>query len=271
VTKRSAMVLRALACAVWAGCAAARADELRVCADPNNLPFSDSQGRGFENKLAELIARELGTSVSYVWWAQRRGFVRNTLKAGACDVIMGVPAHYDLVETTQPYYRSSYVFVSRADRDVSISSFQDPDLRSLKIGVHLMGDDGMNTPPAHALGELGIVENVVGFTIYGDYRLESPPSRLIEAVADGDVDVAVAWGPLAGYAALHSATPLRVTPVSDTQQFAPLKFSFAIAMGVRKGDDALRRRLDEVLQRKGKEIATLLASFGVPNCREPAE
>lgn len=249
----------------------ARADDLRVCADPNNLPFSDSQGRGFENKLAELVARQLGKSVSYVWWAQRRGFVRNTLKAGDCDVIMGVPAHYDLVETTRPYYRSSYVFVSRADRDMSVSSLEDPSLRSLKIGVHLIGDDGMNTPPAHALGELGIVENVVGFTIYGDYRQESPPARLIDAVANGNIDVAVAWGPLAGYAALRSATPLRVTPVTDTQQFAPLKFSFAIAIGVRKGDDTLRRRLDEVLQRKGEEIATLLASFGVPNSREPAE
>lgn len=268
--KRSAQVLCVLACTVCAD-VGARADDLRVCADPNNLPFSDSQGRGFENKLAELVARQLGKSVSYVWWAQRRGFVRNTLKAGDCDVIMGVPAHYDLVETTRPYYRSSYVFVSRADRDMSVSSLEDPSLRSLKIGVHLIGDDGMNTPPAHALGELGIVENVVGFTIYGDYRQESPPARLIDAVANGNIDVAVAWGPLAGYAALHAAAPLRVTPISDTQQFAPLKFSFAIAMGVRKGDDALKRRLDAVLERKGEEIATLLAIFGVPNVQEPAE
>lgn len=264
-------LLFALTIALCAGLAKANAGDLRVCADPNNLPFSDSQERGFENKLAELVARELGKSVSYVWWAQRRGFVRNTLKAGVCDVIMGVPAHYELVETTRPYYRSSYVFVSRADRGIAVSSLEDPNLRRLKIGVHLIGDDGMNTPPAHALGELGIVENVVGFTVYGDYRQESPPARLIEAVANADVDIAAAWGPLAGYAALHSPVPLRVTPIVETRQFAPLKFSFAIAMGVRKGDDALRRRLDEVLQRKGDEIAALLASFGVPSVPEPAD
>jgi quinoprotein dehydrogenase-associated probable ABC transporter substrate-binding protein len=269
--KRHAVRLLCLAFAVCAGLEGACGDDLRVCADPNNLPFSDSQARGFENKLADLVARELGKSVSYVWWAQRRGFVRNTLKAGVCNVIMGVPAHYDLVETTRPYYRSSYVFVSRADRDISISSLADPSLRALKIGVHLIGDDGMNTPPAHALGELGVVENVVGFTLYGDYRQDSPPARLIEAVAKGDVDIAAAWGPLAGYAALHSPVPLRVTPITETQRFAPLKFSFAIAMGVRKGDEALRRQLDDVLQRKGNEIAALLASFGVPSVPEPAD
>ena len=238
---------------------------------PTICPSRIRQEHGFENKLAQLVAREFGKSVSYVWWAQRRGFVRNTLKAGVCDVIIGVPAHYDLVETTQPYYRSSYVFVSRADRNISISSLADPGLRALKIGVHLIGDDGMNTPPAHALGELGVVENVVGFTLYGDYRQDSPPARLIEAVAKGEVDVAAAWGPLAGYAALHSPVPLRVTPITETRRFAPLKFSFAIAMGVRKGDEALRRQLDDVLQRKGNEIAALLASFGVPSVREPAD
>ena len=155
------------------------AGEFRVCADPNNLPFSNDKGEGFENKLAELVAKELGKRVTYTWWAQRRGFVRNTLKAGRCDVIMGVPAQLDMVATTRPYYRSSYVFLSRDDRRIDLVSISDPRLRDLRIGVHLLGDDGFNTPPANALGEEGITRNVVGYSIYGDYRTPNPPARLV--------------------------------------------------------------------------------------------
>ena len=225
------------------------AGEFRVCADPNNLPFSNDKGEGFENKLAELIAKELGKRVTYIWWAQRRGFVRNTLKAGRCDVIMGVPAQLDMVATTRPYYRSSYVFVSRDDRRIDLASISDPRLRDLRIGVHLLGDDGFNTPPANALGEQGITRNVVGYSIYGDYRRPNPPARLVEAVADGEVDVAAVWGPLAGYFAQRSAVPLRVVPITGTEAFAPLLFQFDIAMGVRKQDKALKDRLDEILAR----------------------
>jgi mxaJ protein len=241
-----------------------RADELRVCADPNNLPFSDAQQQGFENKLAELIAAELGKTVAYTWWAQRRGFIRNTLKAQQCDVMMGVPIGYDPVETTRPYYRSTYVFVSRRDRDLDISSLADERLRQLSIGVHLIGADGSNTPPADALAHRGITDNVKGYMVYGDYRQSSPPSRLIEAVENGDIDLAAAWGPLAGYAAKSSPVPLRLTPIDDNGQFAPLKFRFALAMGVRKGDHALREQLDETIARKRPKIRELLASYGVP-------
>lgn len=244
--------------------ASAAPNVLRVCADPNNLPFSDAKGNGLENKLAELVAREMGSTVSYVWWAQRRGFIRNTLKAGLCDVVMGVPTQYDPVATTRPYYRSSYVFVSREDRHIDVASLKDPRLHALKIGVHLFGDDGMGAPPAHALGDMGIVGNVIGYTLYGDYRDATPPARLIEAVETGAVDLAAAWGPLAGYAALKSPAPLRVIPIADTKDFAPLQFSFDISMGVRKGDAALKARLDEIIARKGPEIAALLESYGVP-------
>lgn len=237
---------------------------LRVCADPNNLPFSDAKGNGFENRLAELVARDMSATLSYTWWAQRRGFIRNTLKAGLCDVVMGVPAQYDPVETTRPYYRSSYVFVSREDRNLDVASLKDPRLHSLKIGVHLFGDDGMNSPPVHALGEQGIVGNVIGYTLYGDYRDATPPARLIEAVERGDIELAAAWGPLAGYAALTSPVPLRLVPIQDGAAFAPLKFSFDISMGVRRGDAELKKRLDEIIVRKGSEIAALLASYGIP-------
>ena len=247
-------------------------DALRVCADPNNLPFSNAEQQGFENKLAELVAQELDKTVAYTWWAQRRGFVRNTLKAKECDVIMGVPAGYDPVETTRPYYRSTYVFVSRRDRDLDIASFEDERLRHLSIGVHLIGDDGANTPPAEALAHRGITGNIKGFMIYGDYRRSSPASRLIEAVENGEVDIAAAWGPLAGYAATSSPVPLRITPINDDGKFAPLKFGFAIAMGVRHGDHALRQQLDDVIARKRNEIRELLPSYGVPlaNAPDPA-
>src|SRR4051812_7344391 len=243
----------------------------RVCADPNNLPFSDAGGNGFENKIADLLAGERGETVAYTWWAQRRGFVRNTLKAEACDVIIGVPAHYDLVLTTRPYYRSTYVLVSRADRKLDITSLRDERLRHLRIGVHLIGDDGMNTPPTHALGEQGIVENVIGYPIYGDYRQQAPPARLIEAVQKGDIDVAVPWGPLAGYAAQRSGVPLHLAPVADGNIFAPLRFQFDIGMGVRKGDKERAEMLNRILIAKADEIRSILNDYGVPLVQKAEE
>src|SRR3954467_10608712 len=189
---------------------AANARELRVCADPNNLPFSNEHLEGFENKIAALIAEELHADVSYTWWAQRRGFVRNTLKANDCDLVAGTAQGPPMVAPTKPYYRSTYVFVTRPDTR-EVTSFDDPALRSLKIGVHLIGDDGFNVPPAHALARRGIVANVRGYSIYGDYAEPNPPARLIDAVATGEIDVAVAWGPLAGYFAGLQQPPLRVT------------------------------------------------------------
>jgi quinoprotein dehydrogenase-associated probable ABC transporter substrate-binding protein len=228
------------------------------------LPFSNSAEAGFENKLAAMVAAHFGEQVSYTWWAQRRGFIRNTLKAGQCDVVIGVPAGYDLVETTRPYYRSSYVFVTRQDRHLDLSSLIDPRLHGLTIAVHLIGDDGNNPPPAQALGDQGIVENVRGYSIYGDYREANPPARLIEAVENGEVDVAAAWGPLGGYFAQRSPVPLTVTPIRDTERFAPQQFQFAIAMGVRKGDHALRARLNAFIDEHRSEINALLRSYGVP-------
>jgi mxaJ protein len=236
---------------------------LRVCADPNNLPFSNQRGEGFENKLAALIAADLKVPVRYTWWAQRRGFIRNTLGAGQCDVVMGLPAALDAVRTTRPYYRSSYVFVSRADRHLAVRSFDDPALRTLRIGVPLVGDDGVNPPPAHALARRGIIDNVAGFTVYGDYRQDSPPQRVLDAVTSGTVDVAVVWGPLAGYAARRGRVPLNLVPVSPaTDQSLP--FVYDIALGVRKNDEVLQRKLDAVLRRRRADIERILQDYGVP-------
>jgi mxaJ protein len=242
--------------------------QLRVCAGPNNLPFSNQRGEGFENRMAELIARELHATLQYTWWAQRRGFVRNTLKAGTCDVILGVPSHFDLALTTSPYYRSTYVFVYRQDKGLTVRSFNDPLLHQLRIGVQLIGDDYANTPPAHALANRHIINNVVGYTVYGDYSQTNPAAKILEAVAAGEVDVAVVWGPLAGYFAPRQSVPLGIVPVSPPVDPPSLPFVFDISMGVRTDDQAFKAELQAVLDRKRPEIEAILDEYGIP--RVPA-
>jgi quinoprotein dehydrogenase-associated probable ABC transporter substrate-binding protein len=238
--------------------------QLRVCADPNNLPFSNDRLEGFENRIAALIARDLNTEVQYTWWAQRRGFFRNTLRAGTCDLVIGVPTSFELALTTSPYYRSTYVFVYRRDKHLNIRSFDDAALRKIKIGVQMIGDDFANTPPAHALSNRGIIQNVRGYTLYGDYAEANPSARIIEAVARGEVDLAVAWGPLAGYFAGRQKVPLEVVPVSPEIDLPFLPFVYDISMGVRRGDDEFREELEAILARRRAEIEAILDEYGVP-------
>ncbi|MGZ5198538.1 MAG: substrate-binding domain-containing protein [Telluria sp.] len=233
---------------------------LRVCADPNNLPFSNQAGQGFENRLADMVAGAMGTRVEYTWWAQRRGFVRNTLNQDRCDVVMGVPADYDMVLTTRPYYASGYVFVYRGPSATPLDSLDDPRLARMRIAVPLLGES--SAPPVLALARRGITRNVEGFSIFGDYREANPPARVIDAVASGDADVAIAWGPLAGYFAARAGHPLTVTPLPAAD--GPLPFRFAIAMGVRKGNKELRDRLDRAIVDLRPQIAALLAEYRVP-------
>jgi mxaJ protein len=237
---------------------------LRVCADPNNLPFSNERQEGFENKIAELIAGEMHRPVEYTWWAQRRGFFRNTLRAGLCDVAIGVPASFELAATTKPYYRSTYVFVTRKDRNINIDSFDDGQLRELIVGVQMIGDDGANSPPAHALANRGIVKNVRGYTVYGDYKRENPPAQIIDAVLNKEVDVAVAWGPLAGYFANKQAGQLLIRPVSPEIDLPYLPFTYDISVGIRRGEDALKETVEQILDRRRKDIDGILASYNVP-------
>ncbi|HEX7020355.1 MAG TPA: substrate-binding domain-containing protein [Gemmatimonadaceae bacterium] len=240
------------------------ARRFRVCADPNNLPFSNAKEEGFENKIASLIARDLGEAVQYTWWPQRRGFVRNTLRLGQCDVVMGVPSNYDMTMQTMSYYRSTYVFVTRADRHLAIRSFDAPVLRHLKIGVHMMGDDYANSPAATALARRGLGDRIVPFMIYGNYDQPDPPAELVNAVARGDIDVAVAWGPLAGWYAKRSPVKLELTPVSPAIDVPFLPFVFDIAMGVRHGDSTRRAMLDSELTRRRADIRGILEDYGVP-------
>jgi mxaJ protein len=251
------------------GCGAPKpASELRVCSDPNNLPFSNRKGEGLENHLAELIAAELHARVQYTWWPQRRGFIRNTLAADSCDVVMGIPSGAQGVLTTRPYYRSTYVFVSRKDRHLAISSFDDPALRKLKIGVQLIGDDYNNTPPVHALSRRGITGNLVGYSVYGDYSQPNPPARIIDAVVSKAVDIAIAWGPLAGYFAQHADAELEIVPVSPAFDPPGLQFTFPISLGVRPDDQPLKQKLESVLQKRASGIDSLLTEFGFPRVAE---
>lgn len=240
------------------------ATALRVCSDPNNMPFSNDRLEGFENKIAGLAASHMGRRLEYTWWAQRRGFIRNTLNAGLCDVVIGVPADYELTATTSPYYTSTYVFVSRKDRLLDVRSFDDERLKQLTIGVQLVGDDFATTPPGFFLSRRGIVNNVRGYTVYGDYSEPHPPSRIVEAVTRGDVDVAMVWGPLAGYFALQSKPPLHLQAPMDeaTVDLPPL--TYAIAMGVRRGDRALHNALESFLKNRRTEVDAILDDYGVP-------
>ena len=237
---------------------------LRVCSDPNNLPFSNERQEGFENRIAEVLADELGARLEYTWFAQRRGFIRNTLKAGVCDVVLGVPHRFEMAATTRPYYRSTYVFVTRADRKLHIASMDDPALSRLNIGVHTIGDDYTNPPPLHALGRRGIVRNVAGYSLFGDYSQPNPPARLIDAVARGEVDVAIVWGPFAGYFGKQQPVPLRIEAVKPEIDAPSLPFVYDISIGVRKGDDSLRKTIEAVLHRRQSDVDRILTGYGVP-------
>jgi mxaJ protein len=242
--------------------AAEPARALRVCADPNNLPFSNAVGEGFENQLAAALAASLDARLEYVWWAQRRGFIRNTLQAGACDVVMGVPSHFERVATTIPYYRSSYVFVTRPGEPAP-ASFDDPLLRQRLVGVQLIGDDFANTPPAHALTARHIVGNVRGYSIYGDYREPNPPAAIVRAVASHDIDVAIVWGPMGGYFARAASPPLTVTTVTPDHEGA-LPFTFDIAMAVDRSNPTLLREINTWIAAERPLIDSILDGYGVP-------
>jgi mxaJ protein len=237
---------------------------LRVCADPNNLPFSNSAREGFENRIAALIGRELKRPVEYTWWAQRRGFVRNTLNTGDCDLVVGTSSGMEMLSTTRPYYKSTYVFVARRDRHLRIASFDDTALKRLKIGVQLIGDDFANTPPVHALARRGMVKNLEGFTVYGDYGQANPAARIVDAVASGKVDIAIVWGPLAGYFAKQSSVKLDITPVTPQIDLPYTPFVFDISMGVRRGDSTFRTQIEEILARRKPAVDSILAAYGVP-------
>ncbi len=248
-------------------CAAADRPTFRVCADPNNLPFSNRLGQGLENRLAQLVARDLSADLKFVWFSERRNFIKNSLNAGLCDAVMGVPVDMEDALSTRPYYRSTYVLVTRRDSAWKIQSLYDPTLKQLRIGLHIVEDD--YSPPGHLLAAEGLSRQIVGYSLYGAYGETNPPARLIEAVAKGDVDVAIAWGPLAGYFAKKSAIPLAIEPVSPSR-FQMIPFSYSIGVAVRKGDTALQSAIQQVLDSECQRIRALLKEYSFPVLEEDA-
>ena len=243
---------------------AANQPVLRVCADPNNLPFSNQQEQGFENKLAEIFAAQLGAKLEYTWWAERKSFLKNSLEEGRCDLVMGLPASLTSVATTRPYYQSTYVFVSPHDRNLNVRSLGDPRFSEWRVGVHVVGEN--YAPPAAALARRGITSNVVGFSLFGKYGEMNPARKLIDAVADGKIDLAIVWGPFAGYFAKQEKVALDIVPVSPTTLLA-IPFSYEIAAGVRKGDSALLAQIDQAIASDSAEIRRILDQYGVPQVR----
>jgi mxaJ protein len=247
-----------LAAALFASAPAVARPVLRVCADPNNMPFSNARGEGLENALARLVARELDADLQYTWMPQRRGFVRNTLDAKVCDVIVGIPAQSDAVLTTRPYYHAGYVFAYRTDRVPGLRSFDDPRLAKLRVGVPLVGNDMAATPPGHALARRGLTDNVVGYAPLGSTAVAE---RMVAALADGTLDVALLWEPQARYYARRQDFEVTLAPAHDASGDEP--DDFAMAMGVRRDDTALRAALSGALLRAAPRIDAVLRDYGL--------
>jgi mxaJ protein len=256
--------LAAAATMLLASCNLTEPRHLTACADPNNLPFSNRAGEGFENKLAEMIAADLHAKLDYVWWAQRRGYVRNTLNETKCDFWPGIGSNVEMVATSRPYYRSTYMFVTRQADRLNGLTLDDPRLKRLRIGVQMVGDDFSNAPPAHALSRRGIVDNVRGYMLYGDYSKPNPPAEIVRAVERGDVDVALVWGPLAGYFADRSRVPLQLEPVTPWMADMQWPMRFDISVGVQKDNQKLLKQIDGVLAHRSADIRKLLAAYKVP-------
>lgn len=248
-------------------CSAASQHSFRVCADPNNLPFSNHAEQGLENKLARVIAHDLSAELKYVWFSERKNFLKNSLNAGMCDAVLGVPVDMDDALFTRPYYHSTYVMVTRADRGLKIESLYDPQLKDLRIGLHIVEDD--YAPPGHLLAAQGLSTQIVGYSLYGAYGETNPPARLIDAVAKNEVDLAIVWGPLAGYFAKKATVHLALQPVSPIR-FQMIPFTYSIGVAVRKGDVALQSAIQQVLDKECQRIGALVKEYAFPSSEEDA-
>lgn len=264
VTLTGASLVTAVAVALMGSAPRHRVAELRVCVDPYDMPFSNNQEEGFENKIAHLVAQDLNATVINYWWPSRRGVLRNSILAGFCDVMIQAPVGFDPVATTKPYYRSTYFLVYRADHGLQLRSLDDTILKHLRIGVNMIGYDYTNTPPAHALSVRGIV-GLVGF---GNFLNADPnadhPEDIVNAVARDSIDVAIVWGPLAGYWAKRASAPLTMVALPDSDPVSGMPFAFDMAMAVRHRDKELLARLDSVIVRRHADIIRVLQDFNVP-------
>ncbi len=229
---------------------------LRVCSDPHNLPFSDKQGGGFENKIAELFAQKLNVPLRYVWYPNSIGFLRNTLRARQCDLVMGIVSGAELVQSTNPYYRSSYVIVTRKADQLKMTTLDDPKLRDLKIGLTA------GTPPSDIAVRTGLIANVVPYELFVDTRYDSPGKQMIEDVIDKKIDVALLWGPIAGYFTKGHEDILATAPLTTDSK--DIRLDFYIAMGVRPGENKWKNQINDLIRQNQTEITAILRQFNVP-------
>jgi len=245
---------------IASGCAA-MASPLRICADPDNLPFSNHSARGLDNRIAVLVAHKLHREPVFVWARNGRGFLREQFNKNACDVLMGVPQKMRGVLTTNPYYRSAYVFATRRQEHLKIASFNDPHLNGRKIGLQALEDN--LSPPSLALIRTGHAAQLVGFNSFGVHGAD-----IVRAVADGQIGTAVIWGPLAGYFIARDHLPLKIAPVSPLVDASGVPFAFSISMAVHKNDVGLRDQLNQALTGLKPVIARVLAEYHVPTLAE---
>ncbi len=229
---------------------------LRVCADPANLPFSNQAGEGFENKIAELVAEELSVPVAYTWFPQSTGFVRNTLKARRCDVVIGISLGFELLQNTNPYYRSAYVILYRAEGSPDVASLADPALKSARIGLVA------GTPPATMVALNGLMSQVRPYHLQADTRFDHPGRKLVEDLAKGDIDVGLLWGPIAGYYAKQQDVALKIVPLLTNG--GPVRMDYRITMGLRFNEPEWKRQLNDIIKRRRADIDAILRDYGVP-------
>lgn len=230
---------------------------LRVCADPANLPFSNEKGEGFENKIAEIVADELKLAVEYTWFPQATGFVRRTLSAKACDVIIGFAQGDELVLNTNAYYRSTYALLYRPNSGLDgVESLSDPRLKDKKVGIVA------GTPPADIMAQNGLMAQAKPYPLTVDRRYESPAERMIEDIRKGEIDAGVLWGPIAGYFSSRGGEPLVVRPL--VKEATGPRMAYRITFGVRNGEDEWKRQLNQVIAKRQGDIDAVLLQYGVP-------
>jgi quinoprotein dehydrogenase-associated probable ABC transporter substrate-binding protein len=230
---------------------------LRVCADPHNMPLSTEQGKGYENKLAELLADKLGKRLAYTWYPQAPGFVRNTLAAHKCDVMMGIPQGDDLVQVTNPYYRTAYALVFKQGHDLEgADTLGDPRLKGKRIGIVA------GTPPGNNMAVNGLMARAKPYPLVIDTRVDSSSAAMMHDLAIGEIDAGILWGPMAGYYARQASSAVTVVPL--VKETTGPRLVYRIAMGVRFADQEWKRLLNRTIQENQLAINTLLLGFGVP-------
>lgn len=236
----------------------------RVCAPRDNLPFSNEQKEGFENKIAEVLAKDLGKKLEFTFWYDRQGFYRNTLNAYKCDVVIGTATEADITLNSKPYYRSGYVFVYKKSSGYTIKDYDSPDLRKTKIGVI------QESPPTRPLSDKGLLDNSLPYRIQRDLNL--PPSFLVDDLIKGNIDVAIVWGPIGGYFAKQAKEELVVVPVPEYEETNPHGKSYwNISVGVRKKDKERLAMINEALERRKDDIMKILDDYGIPHVPIVAE